>query len=93
MLFRSVDLINNDDYFKRVNPLFKEAKESIYLVMFIMHPSKKKSGKVNTLMKSLVEARKRGVRVKVILNKPITDGGFTTRANEKSYQKLVTFKS
>ncbi|MDP8214288.1 MAG: helix-hairpin-helix domain-containing protein [Candidatus Euphemobacter frigidus] len=89
----SVDLINNDDYFKRVNQIFKEAKESIYLVMFIMHPSKKKSSKVNTLMKSLVEARKRGVRVKVILNKPITDGGFTTRANEKSYQKLVTFKS
>jgi comEA protein len=84
----SVDLINNDDYFKRVNRLFQESKESIYVVMFIMHPGKKKSGKVNTLMKSLVEARKRGVRVKVILNKPLVDDGFAARANEKSYQKL-----
>jgi len=84
----SVDLINNDDYFRRVNRLFNEAKESIYIVMFTMNPGKKKSGKVNNLIKSLIEARRRGVRVKVILDKPKSDTGFEARANEKAYQKL-----
>ena len=84
----SIDFLNNKDYFKRVNRLFKEAKESIYIVMFIMHPSKKKRSKINILMKSLVEARRRGVRVKVILDKSRSDDDFEARANEKAYQKL-----
>ena len=67
---------------------FNEAKESIYIVMFVMNSGKKKRGQVNKLMKSLVEARKRGVRVRVILDKPMKEGGFEGEANEKSYQKL-----
>lgn len=83
-----VNLLNNNDYFQRVNQLFNEAKESIYIVMFVMNSGKKKRGQVNKLMKSLVEARKRGVRVRVILDKPMKEGGFEGEANEKSYQKL-----
>ena len=84
----AVDLIKDGDYFRRVDRLIREAWESIYIVMFVINPGAGKSGKVNALLTSLAGARRRGVRVKVILDLDPQADGFTAVANRKTFGEL-----
>lgn len=64
-----VEIINNRDYFPSVHELFKNAKKSIYVIMFSAyyyddHPNSPS----NLLLKDLADAKKRGLDVMVILD-------------------------
>ena len=62
-------LLNKDYYFK-IKRLIAKAKKSIYIAMLVIDPD---SNPVDELLKALVDAKKRGVQVKVILENPGTD--------------------
>ncbi|TRZ94644.1 hypothetical protein D4R78_06185 [bacterium] len=68
----TVEDINGAKYFPKVKEALKNAKSSIDLVMYFVNfgPAVKKSP-VNELVEELVNAHKRGVKVKVILDQNI----------------------
>jgi phosphatidylserine/phosphatidylglycerophosphate/cardiolipin synthase-like enzyme len=56
------------DYYPEVLDLIKNAEKSIYLVMYAVQlRGRDEKDKVNTLLEELIEAKRRGVKVKVIL--------------------------
>lgn len=64
-----VQWVTNDQYFHIAQKLIKEAKSSIHVMMFEMgfyeeHPNTPS----NLLIRDLIEAKKRGVKVEVILD-------------------------
>jgi len=64
-----VQIITNRDYFPAVFKLFNDAEESIYIFMFTARIYPDYPNDVNwKLLDALVEAKKRGVDVKVILD-------------------------
>ena len=67
-----VTAISGRDYYPAVKDAIEEAQESIYMVMYqvSLHPHNK-TAKVYELVNELVEAHKRGVDVKVILDQNI----------------------
>jgi len=69
----SVQDISSDKYFPVVKEALKNAKSSIYLVMyFVNFDPKSKKSPINELVAELVNAHKRGVKVKVILDQNIS---------------------
>lgn len=84
----SVDLLNDRDYFRRVNRLIREARESIYIVMFVINPGESGRGRINELLGSLAGARRRGVRVRVILNRDPREDEFVAVANARALAEL-----
>ena len=71
---QDVRLINNRDYFKVVNKLIEEADNSISVIMFSVYfYQKHPSSYSNLLIRSLIEAKKRGVEVGVILEKDFSE--------------------
>lgn len=73
----------NEKYFKEVLPLIKNAKESIYVIMFLAgyYPKYPKSP-TNQIFSELIEAKKRGVKVEIILEQSDVPGYSNT--NEKN---------
>ncbi len=64
-----VEIINDRQYYPRVHKLFEQAKESIYLVMFsARYYDKYPDSPTNILLRDLAAAKKRGVKVQVILD-------------------------
>ncbi|MEK6728005.1 MAG: phospholipase D-like domain-containing protein [Candidatus Omnitrophota bacterium] len=64
--------ISGDKYFPAVKEALSKAKKSISLVMFIIELSPyKENSKVNQLIDGLIEAKKRGVDVEVILDQNV----------------------
>ena len=80
--------ISNRRYFDAVKETIKEAKESIYMVMYIIQASGSESKrKVDELLDELARAKERGLEVKVILDENIDfthKGRKTLRADMKS---------
>ncbi|MBU4346249.1 MAG: hypothetical protein KKH29_02855 [Candidatus Omnitrophica bacterium] len=76
----TVEDLSANKYFPKVKDAFKDAKSSIFMVMYFTNfdPKGKKSP-VNELVEELLNARNRGVKVKVILDQNINfsawDGG------------------
>jgi phosphatidylserine/phosphatidylglycerophosphate/cardiolipin synthase-like enzyme len=63
-----VQLVLNDQYFQVARKMIQEAKHSIQVVMFEMgYYDKHPNTPSNLLVKELINAKKRGVRVEVIL--------------------------
>ncbi|MDD3725861.1 MAG: phospholipase D-like domain-containing protein [Candidatus Ratteibacteria bacterium] len=60
---------NNREYQKLLLPKLKDAKSSIYMIMFLAsyYPSYPDSP-TNLFLKEMIEAKKRGVKVEIILN-------------------------
>ena len=63
----------NRDYFSEVHNAFQNAKKSIHILMFVIEMGRTSNDPVNILLQDLVDARGRGVEVKVILERPITE--------------------
>ncbi len=63
----------NKDYFNEVRRAFKGAKKSIHILMFVVEMGRTPNDPVNILLQDLIDARRRGVEVKVILERPITE--------------------
>ena len=80
--------ISNRRYFDAVKEAIKEAKESIYMVMYIIQASSEgNKRKVDELLDELARAKERGLDVKVILDENIDfthKGRKTLRAEMKS---------
>ncbi|MFH1458608.1 MAG: phospholipase D-like domain-containing protein [Candidatus Omnitrophota bacterium] len=69
----SVENISRDKYFPAVKQALKSAKKSIYMVMyFVNFDPKSRKSPINELVEELVNAHKRGVKVKVILDQNIS---------------------
>jgi HKD family nuclease len=68
----TVEDLSSDKYLHKVKDALKNAKESIFMVMYFTNfdPKVKKSP-VNELVEELINAHKRGVKVKVILDQNI----------------------
>lgn len=70
---------NNRVYHKMVLPLLKGAKDTIYIIMFLAsyYPGYPDSP-TNLFFKEIIEAKKRGVKVEVILNQ--SDSEYSSHA-------------
>ncbi len=66
---RDVEILSGKEYFEKVKSLLEKAKESIQVVMFEMryYPQYPLSP-TNLLIQELIKAKKRGVKVEVILD-------------------------
>lgn len=83
---------NNRAYPQVLNPLLKNAKESVYMVMFLAsYYPRYPDSPTNSFFKELINARKRGVKIEVILNHSDKDtSSHTTVENLKTARYLST---
>ncbi len=76
-----VELINNQDYLPRVLDLIGSAQSSVFIIMYAMKYEEANSAyKANDLIKDLVQAYKKGVDVKILLD-DITAGDYPQTTN------------
>lgn len=81
---KDVKLINNRDYFKNLDGLITSAGSSIFVIMFsAAYYYSYPDSFSNRLIRSLIEAQKRGVEVQVILEKD---------AHEQNNEKIREIK-
>ncbi len=67
-----VEDLSGDKYFPKVKEALANAKSSIYMMMYLVNFNEKsKKSSVNQLVDELINANKRGVKVKVILDQNI----------------------
>lgn len=84
-----VELVVNEQYFQAAKRLIKEAKSSIYIMMFEMgYYEKYPNTPSNILIKELIEAKKRGVKVEVILE--IREGKDRTSERNRQTGKILS---
>jgi len=79
------------EYYPEVLDLIRNAEKSIYLVMYgIQLKGRDEKDMVNTLLEELIEAKRRGVRVKVILETSGKEewGEYVTEINEEVMRVL-----
>jgi phosphatidylserine/phosphatidylglycerophosphate/cardiolipin synthase-like enzyme len=83
------ELILNDEYFEVAHREIQDAKESIYLIAYLFLVYDYEDAYSNRLLKDLIEAHKRGVEVKVILDYPKPEYmGEEGPKNQQVYDKL-----
>jgi phosphatidylserine/phosphatidylglycerophosphate/cardiolipin synthase-like enzyme len=64
-----VSILDDSDYFYFIREMLPKVEKRIYIVMFLMHFEEKEEGSTLELLKELVEKKKNGVEVKVILDR------------------------
>ena len=85
-----VEDLSDNKYFSKVLEALKNAKSSIYMMMYLVNFNEKlKNSPVNQLVDELINANKRGVKVKVILDQNINynnlgEGSGTWEREEKN---------
>lgn len=71
-----IEILNGPAYFDAAHKAITEAKESVVLVMYYINFRKDEPGsKVSVLTEDLVSAKKRGIKVKVILDQTVVFKG------------------
>ena len=83
-----VEPLCNERYFSAACDAIDHAVDSIYMVMFFVNMGESDKNPVNILARKLIEARQRGVRVKIILEMPRAKDDFIFWNNEKVYKWL-----
>ena len=82
--------INDSQYIYFIDRLMKEAKESIRIVMFFMRSEPEIKYPTDTLFATIVEAKERGVKVQVILDKDVEGDVYKSRLiNKNAYDFFV----
>ena len=82
-------LVTNEQYFQVAQDLIKGAKHSLRVMMFEMTYYKNRAGSpTNVLMQELISARKRGVKVEVILE--MKEGEDRTTINNRQSGKILS---
>jgi phosphatidylserine/phosphatidylglycerophosphate/cardiolipin synthase-like enzyme len=85
--FKGVALQTN--YYMRLLELVRGAKESIFLIQYVFGISPTREWqRSNKILKALVEAKERGVKVKVIFDRPRLHGP-NTKTNITCARKLI----
>jgi len=78
--------ISGHKYFPAVKEALSKAQKSIYLVMyFVNFDHKTKNSPVNDLVAELVNAHKRGVKIKVILDQNVSFPGFQKESKNEAF--------
>ena len=77
----NVDVLVDEDYFARVHQELLQAKESIYVELYLMRVDSSETS--SKLIEDLVSARQRGVEVKVLL-----EDARKSQMNQKAYELL-----
>jgi phosphatidylserine/phosphatidylglycerophosphate/cardiolipin synthase-like enzyme len=75
-----VTFLPNEAYFDALIPHLTQAKQEIVLSMFLFAPGDHENNRANQVREALIEAVKRGVRVRVFLDIS-ADEDFSTEAN------------
>ncbi len=75
-----VTFLPNEAYFDALIPHLTQAKQEIVLSMFLFAPGDHENNRANQVREALIEAVKRGVRVRVFLDVS-DDDDFSTEAN------------
>lgn len=75
-------------YFDAVHNALKGAKESIYVVMYVLMSGEGPAYPENILIQDLIDAQKKGLKVKVILDESVKDFDGSV-LNSKAYQRLL----
>jgi len=83
------ELILNDEYFEVAHSQIQNAKESIYLIAYLFLVYDYQEAYSNRLLKDLIDAHKRGVKVHIILDYPKPEYiGEEGPKNQQVYEKL-----
>ena len=75
----------NEEYYPVVHKALKEAKESILVVMYLIKLENQPTDRVNTLLNDLIEAKKRGVQVQILLEQEKVTTRPLHKNNVKTY--------
>lgn len=76
------------DYYQAVHKALEKAKESIYMVMYVLKKGPGERHPVNLLLNDLIDAKKKGLKVRVILDESVKDFDGSALNNE-AYQRLL----
>ena len=91
----SVEDLSGDKYFPRVRDALRNARKSIYMVMyFVNFDPKSRKFPVTELVEEVVNAHKRGVKVRVILDQNISFAEWKGRSGkwEKEEKNISLFE-
>lgn len=90
-----IEIINDRDYFPGVHELLGNAKKSIYLIMFsVYYYDYYPDSPSNILLRDLVNAKRRGVDVKIILEQgePTSGGLFhEKKIQPQQLERVIRF--
>jgi phosphatidylserine/phosphatidylglycerophosphate/cardiolipin synthase-like enzyme len=75
-----VKFLENEAYFEALVPHLTQATQEIMVSMFLFAPGDHENNRANQVREALIEAAKRGIRVKVFLDVSAEDD-FSTEAN------------
>jgi phosphatidylserine/phosphatidylglycerophosphate/cardiolipin synthase-like enzyme len=82
-----VTLLANEAYFEALIPHLTQAKEAIVISMYLFALGDHESNRANQVKEALVDAAKRGVRVRLFLENS-ADEDFSTEANRSAAAEL-----
>jgi len=91
----TVEDLSGDKYFPKVKDTLRNAKKSIYMVMyFVNFDPKSRKSPVTELVEEVVNAHKRGVKVRVILDQNISFAEWEGRSGkwEKEEKNIPLFE-
>lgn len=66
---QDVVFLSNEEYLPVLRESIREAKREIYIEMYLIRPGSSRSDPVTTIFSELSDARRRGVQVKVVLDR------------------------
>ena len=78
----------NEEYYPAVHKALQEARESILVAMYLIKMGNQPTDQVNTLLNDLIEAKKRGVNVQILLEKEKVETRPLYKDNLKTYNFL-----
>lgn len=78
----------NEEYYPVVHKALQEAKESILVAMYLIQMEARPTDQVNTLLNDLIEAKKRGVKVQILLEKEKVETRSVHKSNTETYNFL-----
>jgi len=93
----SVVLLRNEEFFHRLLKEIKESKKEIDMAMYLIRagnvgishrPSGSPGNRVETILNALVNAARRGVKVRVILERSLEPGDTVTSDNREAGMRL-----
>jgi phosphatidylserine/phosphatidylglycerophosphate/cardiolipin synthase-like enzyme len=82
-----VTFLPNEAYFDALIPHLAQAKHEIVIGMFLFAPGDHENNRANQVKEALIDAAKRGVRVRVLLDAS-DDADFSTEANRGIAKEL-----
>ncbi len=82
-----VTFLGNEDYFHTLIPYLTRAKQEIVVSMFLFSPGDHETNRATQVKEALIDAAKRGVRVRVFLDQS-EEQNFSTEANRSVAQEL-----